>query len=192
MLARRLEEMRLQWRLTRKEMAERLGISVPYYSEILTGKKAGTRKILNFSERLGVSVERLTGDQILIPLVAAVTAGAPFQFRENEYIEFLDITHLPGINKETAMLCYALRVRGDSMIPFHKDGDILIVERNSRKKMRHGDTVVFHKPGGSYLRFLERNGHGTQLRPLDLPRYLETEKVNSLTHLDKIVFTISS
>ncbi|MEW6657598.1 MAG: XRE family transcriptional regulator [Thermodesulfobacteriota bacterium] len=192
MLARHLEELRLQWRITKKEMAEKLGISVPYYSEILTGKKAGRRKILDFSERLGVSVERLTGDQIFIPLVAEVTAGAPFQFRENEYLEFLDITHLPGISKQTARHCYALRVRGESMIPFHKDGDILIVERNSRDKVRHGDTVVFHQPEGSFLRFLQLKGKNGYLRPLDLASYMETEEVASLFKLDKIVFTISS
>ncbi len=192
MLARRLEELRLQWGLTKKEMAQRLGISIPYLSEILTGRKTGMRKIVDFAERLSVSVEWLTGEQILIPLVAEVTAGGPFQFRENEFLELFDITHLPGITKETARHCYALRVRGDAMLPFHKDGDILIVEKNSREKIRHGDMVVCHKEDGSYVKSLDLKDNIPNLRPLDLTHYMETEQVTGVTHLDKIVFIISS
>jgi len=192
MLARRLEELRLQLRISKKEMAERLGISVPYYSEIITKKKTGMRKIIEFSERLGIPVERLTGEQILIPLVAEVMAGVPFQFRGNGYMEFLDITHLPGITKQTALRCYALRVRGDSMIPFHKDRDILIVERNSRKKVRHGDMVVSYKKEGSFVMSLDQSDNIPKLRPLNLSRYMEAEEVNDLINLDKIVFVISS
>ena len=192
MLARRLEELRLRWGLTKKEMAQRLGISIPYLSEIFTGKKSGVRKIVDFAERLGVSVEWLTGEQTLIPLVAEVTAGSPFQFRENKYLELFDLTHLPGITKQTAGHCYALRVRGDSLIPFHKDGDVLIVERNSRGKIRHGDLVVCHQEEGSYLRSLDLTNNIPKLRPLDLTRYLETEQMTDLTRLDKIVFIISS
>jgi SOS-response transcriptional repressor LexA len=113
-------------------------------SEILTGKKTGMRKVVEFAKRLGVSVEWLTGDQFLIPLVSEVTASSPFQFRENGYLELFAIT-LPVITKQTVMNFYALRVQGDSMIPSHKDRDILIVERNSRGKIKHGDTVILHK-----------------------------------------------
>jgi SOS-response transcriptional repressor LexA len=155
MLARRLEEVRLRWGLKKREMAQKLGISASYLIEILKGKKTGMRKIVDFAESLGVSVEWLTGDQILIPLVAEVEAGGPFQFRENRYLELLDITHLPGITKQTAMQCYALRVQGDSMLPFHKNGDILIVGKNSHRKIKHGDMVVCHKEEGSYVRFLD-------------------------------------
>ena len=95
-VARRLEELCLRWGLTKKEMAQKLGISIPYLSEILTGKKTGRRKVVDFAERLDVSIEWLTGEQILIPLVAELTAGGPFQLREQDYLEFFDITHLPG------------------------------------------------------------------------------------------------
>jgi len=172
-------------------MAEKLGISVPYYSEIVTGKKTGMRKIVEFAKRLGVSVEWLTGDQFLIPLVSEVTASSPFQFRENGYLELLAIT-LPGITKQTVMNFYALRVRGDSMIPSHKDRDILIVDRNSRGEIRHGDTVILHKEEGSYVMSLDLKDKIPKLRPLDLTGYYKEAEQVSLTHLDKVVFTISS
>jgi SOS-response transcriptional repressor LexA len=191
MLARRLEEMRLRWRLSKKEMAEKLGISIPYYSEIITGKKTGMRKIVEFAKRLGVSVEWLTGDQSLIPLVSEVTASSPFQFRENGYLELFAIT-LPVITKQTVMNFYALRVRGDSMIPSHKDRDILIVERNSHGKIKHGDTVILHKEEGSYVMSLDLKDKIPKLRPLDLTGYYKEAEQVSLTRLDKVVFTISS
>jgi len=173
-------------------MAQRLGISLPYLSEILTGKKTGLRKILDFAERLGVSVDWLAGDQNLIPLVAEVTAEEPFRFRENNYLELLDITQLPGITQKTAMHCYALRIRGDSMIPFYKDGDILIVERNCSGKIKHGDMVVWHKEEGSYIRSLDLADKTIKLRPLNLVRYKKSAQAASLTQVDKIIFKLSS
>jgi SOS-response transcriptional repressor LexA len=192
MLARRLEELRLRWSLTKKEMAQKLGISIPYLSEIITGKKAGMRKIVDFAERLDVSIEWLLGDQFLVPLVAEVTAGGPFQFRENEYFELLDISHLPTITKQTARQCYALRVRGDSLIPFYKDGDILIVKNNSQENFRHGHLVVCHQENGSYLMSLDLSNNLPKLRPLGPAHYLESQQVTSSTRMEKILFIISS
>lgn len=192
MLARRLEELRVHWRLNKKEMAQKLGISLPYLSEIIKGKKTGMRKVVDFAERLQVSVEWLTGDQILIPIVAEVAAGGLFQMREKAHHELIDITHLPGINKQTAIHCYALRVRGDALIPFQKDGDVLIIARNNQDKLRHGDMVVCHTAGGSCVRSLDLKGDIPVLRVLDLADYSKSEEVASLSHLDKVVFVISS
>ncbi|RJR40649.1 MAG: S24 family peptidase [Deltaproteobacteria bacterium] len=119
-------------------------------------------------------------------------AGSPFHFRENECLELFDITHLPGITKETARRCYALRVQGDSMIPFHKDEDILIVEKDSRKNIRHGDTVVCHHLEGSCVRCFDLTNSIPKLRPLKLDRYHEAEPVFELTKIDKVVFVIFS
>ncbi|RJR40648.1 MAG: helix-turn-helix domain-containing protein [Deltaproteobacteria bacterium] len=192
MLARRLEELRVRWRLTKKEMAQKLGISFPYYSEIITGKKTGRRKVIDFAELLQVSVEWLTGDQILIPVLAEVTAGNRFHLQEKAHHELIDITHLPGINKQTAMHHYALRIRGDNLVPFHKDGDILIIARNIQDKIRHGDMVVYHTAAGSWIRSLDFRDNQPKLRDLDLTGYFKTEQLASLSQLDKVVFVISS
>jgi len=121
-----------------------------------------------------------------------VKAGKPLQFRKNNYLELLDITHLSSVTKQAAMHCYALRVRGDSMLPFHKDGDILIVEKNSRGKIKHGDTVVWHKEEGSCLKILDLAGNSIKLRPVDFTRYANPEPATSLPQLDKVIFIISA
>ncbi len=91
MLRRRLEEKRVQFGLTQKELARKLGISAPYLNEIMAGRKSGRRKILDFARRLDVSVEHLTGNQLLIPVVAELTATALFRYDENQPLAFIDI-----------------------------------------------------------------------------------------------------
>jgi len=113
--------------------------------------------------------------------------------RENGCLEFFDITNLSNVTKKTAGNCYALRVRGDAMVPFQKDGDILIVEKNSRReKIKHGDTVVCHRKEGSYVKSFDLTNGIIKLRPLDLSFYNESEPVTNFTEIDKIIFLISS
>jgi transcriptional regulator with XRE-family HTH domain len=191
-LRRRLEETRVQLGMTQKELAQKLGISPPYLNEIMAGRKSGRRKIIDFAKRLDVSVEHLTGDQLLIPLVAEVTATGPFRCDENRYLDFIDIGHLPGISKETARNCYALRVRGNSIMPFQKHGDLLIVEKNSWKRIRPGDKVILNQRKLSYIRYMELMGETLILRPLSLGLPLQTEPKATLANLDKVVYIIPS
>lgn len=176
--------------MTQKELARKLGISAPYLNEIMTGKKSGRRKIIDFAKRLGVSVENLTEDQLLIPVVAELTATEGFRANEDQCLDFIDITYLPGINKETARKCYALRVRGDSMVPFQKHGDLLIAERASFERVKPGDKVVFHHRQLSYLRYVELMGETLVLRPLNFNLPPQTESKGNLFNLDKVVYII--
>jgi SOS-response transcriptional repressor LexA len=189
-LRKRLEEMRLQMGMTQKELARKPGISAPYLNEIMTGKKSGRRKIIDFAKRLGVSVEHLTGELLLIPVVAELTATEGFRSHEDHHLDFIDITHLPGITKEMARKCYALRVRGDSMAPFQKHGDLLIVERESSERVKPGDKVVFHNRELSYLRYVELMGEILVLRPLNFSLPPQTENKGNVFNLDKVVYII--
>lgn len=182
--------MRLQMGMTQKELALKLGISAPYLNEIITGKKSGQRKIIDFAKSLDVSVEHLTGDRLLIPLVAELTATEPFRGNEDGCQDFLDISHLPGITREKARKCYALRVRGNSMIPFQKDGDLLIAEKNSHHKIRSGDKVIVHHDQLSFIRYLESMGELLILRPLNPSLPTEAANKANLLNLDKVVYII--
>jgi SOS-response transcriptional repressor LexA len=182
--------MRLRMGMTQKELARKLGISAPYLNEIMTGKKSGRRKIIDFARRLGVSVENLTEDQLLIPVVAELTATEGFRDNEDQCLDFIDISYLPGITKETARKCYGLRVRGDSMVPFQKHGDLLIAERQSSERVKPGDKVVFHHHELSYLRYVELMGDTLVLRPLNFNLPPQTENKGNLFNLDKVVYII--
>lgn len=191
-LRRRLEEAQVRMGLTQKELARKLGISAPYLNEIMAGRKSGTRKIIDFAKRLDVSVEHLTGEQLLIPLMAEVTATAPFRCDEKRCLDFIDIGRLPGISKETARNCYALRVRGNSMMPFQKHGDLLIVEQNSWERIRPGDKVILKQRKLNYVRYIEVMSGTLILRPLSLGHPPQTEPKATLANLDKVVYIIPS
>jgi SOS-response transcriptional repressor LexA len=189
-LRRRLEEAQAQMGLNQKELAQKLGISAPYLNEIMAGRKSGRRKIIDFAKRLNVSVEQLTGDQLSIPLVAEVTASGPFRCQEDYYLDLIDIGRLPGISKESAGDCYGLRVRGNSMMPFQKHGDLLIVEKNSWKRIRPGDKVVLNQRKLCYLRYMELMGETLILRPLSFSLPLQPEPKTTLANLDKVIYII--
>jgi SOS-response transcriptional repressor LexA len=114
------------------------------------------------------------------------------QINGEECLEFYDINNLANITEEISLKCYALRVTGNFLLPFHKDGDILIVERNSQEKVRHGDKVIYYQPGGICVRLFELTEDLARVRPLDLTQYGNAELVPGTDHLDKIILIISS
>lgn len=191
-LRKRLEEARVQLGMTQKDLAHKLGISAPYLNEIMSGRKSGARKIIEFARRLEVPVEHLTGDHLLIPLVAEVTASGPFRRDEKRRLGVIDLGSLPGISKETAKNCYALRVRGNSMRPFQKHGDLLIVEKHSCERIRPGDKVILKQRRLSYIRYVELMGETLILRPLSLGLPLQTEPKAILANLEKVVYIFPS
>ncbi|MBW2624224.1 MAG: helix-turn-helix transcriptional regulator, partial [Deltaproteobacteria bacterium] len=81
-----------------------------------------------------------------IPLISYVSAGEPFQWTDQGYgagqgLEMLDIP--PGLDTKLAPKVYAVRVRGDSMFPYLKEGAVLFAMPESRNEIRHGDYVIF-------------------------------------------------
>lgn len=83
---------------------------------------------------------------IQIPLISYVSAGEPFQWTDQGYgpgqgLEMLDIP--PGLETRLALKVYAVRVRGDSMFPYLKEGAVLFAMPESRNEIRHGDYVIF-------------------------------------------------
>jgi repressor LexA len=105
-----------------------------------------------------------------VPLLGTVAAGVPI-----EAVATSDTLAVPA-QLVSGRDCYALRVRGDSMIDEHiLDGDIVILE--ARKEARPGETVValirrdevtlkrFY-PAGPVVRLVPAN---PALRPMDFP-----------------------
>ncbi|MBW2086423.1 MAG: helix-turn-helix transcriptional regulator [Deltaproteobacteria bacterium] len=81
-----------------------------------------------------------------VPVISHVSAGEPFQwtdggFEAGDGLEKVELP--PGIDPKLAEKIYAVRVRGDSMFPYLKDGATLFVKPESREEVRHGDYVIF-------------------------------------------------
>lgn len=94
-----------------------------------------------------------------LPVLGAIAAGQPLH-AATDSVETLNLSEdlcPPG--------CYALRVRGDSMIEDHiLDGDMVII--NPKAPVRDGDVVVALVEGDSTtLKRLYREAHRVRLQP---------------------------
>ncbi|MBW2092967.1 MAG: helix-turn-helix transcriptional regulator [Deltaproteobacteria bacterium] len=81
-----------------------------------------------------------------VPVISHISAGEPFQWTDGGFeagngLEKVELP--PGIDPKLAERVYAVRVRGDSMFPYLKDGATLFVKPESREEVRHGDYVIF-------------------------------------------------
>jgi repressor LexA len=95
-----------------------------------------------------------------VPLLGVVAAGLPI-----EAVEVAETIPVPGNMLPRGGRCFALRVRGDSMVGEGiRDGDTVVVE--SRPDAADGDTVVALVRGQEVtLKKLERKGDRVVLRP---------------------------
>ena len=92
----------------------------------------------------------LAARRLRIPVISYVSAGVPFQWTDQgfppgagmDYI-VMDRTLLPGVHPDEAESCYAVKVRGDSMSPFLRDGDVLVARPGSWAQVRNWDLVIY-------------------------------------------------
>jgi repressor LexA len=115
-------------------------------------------------------------DMVEIPLLGWVAAGQPMELFENH----------ERVSVPASMVrrdCYALRVRGNSMIDDHiQDGDVIIVEKRASAEngqsvvaMINGETVTLKKF------YIEKGGVRLQPANPDLdPIYLRNEDIRIL------------
>ena len=115
-------------------------------------------------------------DMVEVPLLGWVAAGQPMDLFENN----------ESVSVPTTMVrkdCYALRVRGNSMIDDNiQDGDIIVVEKRASAEngqsvvaMINGETVTLKKF------YIEKDG--VRLQPANpelTPIYLKNEEIQIL------------
>jgi hypothetical protein len=190
---RLLEQMRIRHISSKREFAKICGISEAFLNQILSGGKTGERKWVDIAKNLGVSVEYLTGAQNLIKVVAVVCGSEAFNMDVNQLLESIDITQIPGISHKRAESLYALRVKGHSMVPVFKDGDTLIVEKDSFTKIRFGDKVIYReRPGQAVLRYVEIVPEGIRLQCLTEARIVAEREMTELAKMDKVIHVLAS
>jgi len=148
---------------TLEEIANSLGVNkVTVFGHVAELERKGVlvRSARGVSRGLQIAprpqaVERAT----TLPILGSIAAGAPIEAIESP--EELDLAQLtpPGSD------CYALRVRGDSMIDdgIH-DGDLVLVER--RANAHNGQIVVAVLPDETAtLKRIYREGGRIRLQP---------------------------
>jgi repressor LexA len=122
---------------TLEEIAHALGVNkVTIFGHVAELERKGVlvRAARGISRGLQLAEsEARSGSKL--PILGRIAAGRPIEAVEDA--EELDLTDLLPPGKE----CYALRVKGDSMIDDGiRDGDVVLIER--RSEARNGETVV--------------------------------------------------
>ena len=134
-----IKEARIRAGYSQKQVALELKVSAPTVSEWESGKKNPiSRNLKKMSDMFGVSVDYLLGrdepspeipapsvpGSKWIPVLGYVRAGIPTEAVE-EILDYEEISPQMAQSGEH----FALKIKGDSMEPRIKDGDVVIVRK---------------------------------------------------------------
>ncbi|WP_019469757.1 LexA family protein [Staphylococcus cohnii] len=137
-IGKRIKELRKQKKLTQTDLSKLTG----YKQNTISSHENGTRgideiDIMNYCEALGVTPTDLfqkepqpqleTLPVKKIPVVSKISAGLPIYSEEN----LIDYTYIATKNLSADKELFGLKVSGDSMDKEFKDGEVVIVEKDS-------------------------------------------------------------
>lgn len=137
---RRIAQLREEKGLSQLEFAHKVNINNSVMNRIEKGiRPIRDDELIAISKCLGVSIDYLlgnapakavqqksTGRGVRIPVLGRVVAGIPIEAVE-EILDYEEITPELAATGEF----FALQVKGDSMLPTLKDGDVVIVRKQS-------------------------------------------------------------
>lgn len=165
---------------TLEEIADALGVNkVTIFGHVAELERKGylKRSARGISRGLQLSNE-VTRRTHIVPVLGTIAAGAPILAMESADEE-LDLTDLLPPGRD----CFALRVRGNSMIDDGiRDGDMVLVERRSEAK--NGETVVAILPGEvTTLKRFYREANRIRLQPANsalAPQYVRELEIRGV------------
>ena len=190
--------------LSKTAIAKEIGMDTAQFYRLIDGKHRWTiiilDEVIDALRRHGVEVSRneLLGEGVRIPVVAEVSAGMAFPWTDGGFpagngFDYIYARDVPGISDDLASKCYAVRVRGDSMLPLLKSGDLLIIKPASREEVVNGDNVVFKdRDYNAYIKWVELKGDLLTLNsfnPIFKPLHF---KPSDIVFMDKVIIIIKS
>lgn len=146
----RIKELRQEMNMRQIDLAERLSIAQATLSGYESGKfQPDIEALRKMAEIFGVSVDYLIGGDmstgrpaIRIPVYGDVAAGIPIEAIE-DIVDYEEIDAAMAATGEY----FGLRIRGRSMEPRIKEGDVVIVRK--QEDADSGDTVIVLVNGNS-------------------------------------------
>lgn len=147
----RLRELRKAHRMTQTDVAKIVGIGQSGYSFWENGRsKIDNASLQKLSELYGVTVDYILGGEaptkmqtgIRIPVLGNVAAGIPIE----AITDIVDYEEIDAVLAATGEF-FGLRIKGDSMEPRMREGDVVIVRRQDIAE--NGNTVVVLVNGDS-------------------------------------------
>ncbi|MDI6854093.1 MAG: XRE family transcriptional regulator [Deltaproteobacteria bacterium] len=191
------EEMSRRGMRYAREVAELLGITRAYASQLLNGRRVGYRKVGEFAGKLGISLGKFARESFLVPIIGELVwgeTGIMLRNSQEAVLTGIDLYELPGISYDHIADLYAMQVRNDQLLPFFKAGDLLVAYRNSVDLVSHGDKVIFQENQEDFprLNYVEIIGSQVILKSFNpaIPSIILANR-HAAFRLDKIKYVIS-
>lgn len=139
MISDEIKRLRQSFGISQTELGKRMGVRQSTVAMWEIGKNSpGYDMLLRLSQFFGVSVSELAGEEAgnsRIPVLGKVQAGIPRTAVE-DIIGYEEIS--PDMQKMGEF--FALRIKGDSMEPRMREGDTVIVRRQS--SVNNGEIAI--------------------------------------------------
>lgn len=179
-MGNKLKDLRTAAGMTHEQAAEAMGVSRSQFIKLERGERRLTVDYINQAAKaFGVRpADVIEGDLPEgIPLMGYIGAGAEIE----PDFEQVPPEGLDQIAFEIPLPegLIAFQVRGDSMLPFYKDGHIVVVWENQKKPLEafYGEEAVVRTSSGRrYLKTIERGIAGINLRSFNAPA-IENQKL---------------
>lgn len=185
----RIKELRKQMKLTQKQLADRINVDCSAVTKWETGKANPDFEKQQFlADFFGVSVDYLLGRTALaesdikpkgirIPVLGSVAAGIPIEAIE-DIIDYEEISEDMASRGEF----FGLKIKGSSMEPRIKEGDVVIVRQ--QPEVESGDVAIVLVNGDSATcKKVVVNEGGITLIPFNPtyePQFYSAEQVTNL------------
>lgn len=182
------KKIRMQLGFSQKEIAITIGVSGPTVSEWESGKKTPSGKnLIALSNLFGVSTDFLLGNDnnnsttspkgIKIPVLGRVAAGIPITAVE----DILDYEEISENMARTGEF-YGLQIKGSSMEPRMKEGDVVIVRQQDDVESGEIAIVIVNGDEATCKRIVKHeNGLSLiSLNPVFPPKFYTDDEVHKL------------
>lgn len=172
MFSERIKQLRKKSGMTQKQLAEKLYVDQTAVSYWESGKtKPDFEKQQLLADFFNVSVDYLLGRNsssqvqktaIRIPVLGVIPAGIPIEAIE----EIIDYEEIPDSWGKGGNEYFALKIKGESMMPEYRNGDVVIFKKQNTCD-NNDDCAVMVNGNDATFKRIERLNEGIILKPLN-------------------------
>lgn len=171
-----VKELRERAGMQQKEVALAVGVSRPTVSEWEHQKKDPSgERLLKLAELFKVDpgivlgyqigekeIEASNADALRIPVLGTIPAGIPLE----AITDIIDWEEIPTAMAKGEQEYFALQVKGSSMYPEYRDGDVVIVRKQETCESGQDVVVMVNTDDATFKRF-KRTPKGIMLQAIN-------------------------
>jgi repressor LexA len=171
---KRLREIRRKKHLTQKELGEKINVSESTVSQYENSMRQPNLDTLrDIADALGVSTDKLLGREvepvnisntIKVPVYGKIPAGTPLEMVDESYIE--DYLEVDSKSYRTSSVYFGLKIKGNSMFPEFRPGDIIIFRQQNTCENGEFCAVSISNTESTFKKVLKKES-GITLMPLN-------------------------